>query len=454
MDTAGPSRGRPIGRGAKELLTDIKLRNAKKKAKSYKLFDGGGLFLLVSASGAQLWRFKYSFAGKERLAAFGRYPDVSLNEARRRAATARELVAQGLDPVQRARVDRANAHADAALTFEAVTREWLSKIRERLAEITVSKIEWIFATHVFPTIGALPIKAITTPVLREPILKLEERGTLELARRALMYSAKVFAFAISTGRAENNPAASLKGTLRSGRVKPRLAVPSDELGELQRQIDNYDGPATRIGLRLLALTFVRPGELRAARWDEFDFEAAEWEIPAERMKMRAPHWVPLSRQAIAALHELREVTGHSALLFPNERRPETFTSENTFLYSLYRMGYRGRTTAHGFRANASTLLNELGYDADVIERQLAHAEKNKVRAAYHRTEYSEERRAMMQDWADCLDLLAGNASVADLKAIAAARLSLGDALAAQQNGESITDWIARSGGKIFQLRRR
>jgi hypothetical protein len=221
------------------MLTDVRVRNAKRKAKPYKLFDGGGLFLLVSLSGTKLWRFKYTFAGKERLAALGEYPDVSLIEARRRPGAARELVAQGRDPVQQARINRAKAHTDAAMTFEALAREWLAKERSHSAEVTADRNQWILEAHIFPQVGALPISIITTPILREAISKIEASGKLELAKRALTYTSKVFAYAVATGRAENNPALSLRGTLKTGEIRHRAALPSEALGSAVSGFSNF-----------------------------------------------------------------------------------------------------------------------------------------------------------------------------------------------------------------------
>jgi integrase len=395
---------------AKDILSDAKLRSVKPASKPYKLYDGGGLFLLVQPNGSRYWRLKYRTAGKERLFAVGVYPEVGLADARERALDVRRLIREGSDPVVERRRQRLSTNASAE-TFKAIADEWIASRADSWSPSYVETVRSALAANLYPQIGGLPIRAINVPILRETLLLMEKRGALVALRKVRMWASLVFRFAIATGRAENDPAAPLRGTFKSQKGRNFSALTkSQEFGTLVARIKTYDGMVTRSALLLAAYTFVRTGELRAAEWSEFDLDATEWRIPAERMKMRAPHFVPLARQAVDLLVELRALTGRSRWVFPNERNAGKPISENTMLYALYRLGYHGRATVHGFRASASTLLNELGFNPDVIERQLCHQERNKVRAAYHRAEYLAERRSMMQRWADYVDEL-GLASI-------------------------------------------
>jgi integrase len=397
---------------ARDRLSDAKLRSAKSAAKPYKLYDGGGLFLLVHPNGSRYWRLKYRANGKEKLFAVGVYPEIGLADARERTLDARRLIREGSDPVVERRRERAGKTASFALTFQAIAEEWITSRIESWSPTYVHAVRSALAANLYPQIGGLPIRAITVPILREALLLMEKRGALVALRKVRMWASLVFRYAIATGRAENDPAAPLRGTFKTQRSRNFSALTKEEeFGALVARVQAYDGSVvTRCALLLAAYTFVRTGELRGAEWSEFDLVAAEWRIPAERMKMREPHFVPLSRQAIELLSELRALTGRSRWLFPNERSPRKPMSENTMLYALYRLGYHGRATVHGFRSSASTLLNELGFDPDVIERQLAHKERNKVRAAYHRAEYLAERCRMMQRWADYIVQLAAENS--------------------------------------------
>lgn len=393
---------------ARDNLSDAKVRSAKPGAKPYKLYDGGGLFLLVQPNGSRYWRLKYRIAAKEKLLAIGVYPDVSLSEARAKALGARGLIRDGVDPVVERRRHRAGEAASSAEIFQAIAEEWIASRADTWSPSYREAVRSALAANLYPHVGALPIRSITVPILREALLYMEKRGTLAALRKVRMWASLVFRFGIATGRAETDPAAPLRGTFKAHKARNFAAITkAQEFGELVAHIRTYDGSVvTRCALNLVAYTFVRTGELRGAEWCEFDFDDALWRIPAERMKMGEPHIVPLSRQAIEVLTELRTLTGNGRLLFPNERKPHKPMSENTILYALYRLGYHSRATGHGFRSSASTLLNELGFDPDVIERQLAHQERNKVRAAYHRAEYLAERRDMMQRWADYVDDLA------------------------------------------------
>ena len=392
------------------MLTNTAIRGLKAREMPYKLSDGKGLYLLISSTGSRYWRLKYRYAGKEKVLALGVYPDVTLAEARDGRDDAKRLLRAGKDPVATRRRKRRAAESDAANTFEAIAREWAGK--QRWIPSHTDRVLRSLEQDIFPELGAEPISTVTAQDLLAVLLKAEKRGVTETVHRLLQRSGAVFRYGIASGYCSSNPGADLRGALTPHKATSQLALSAADLPEFLRKLDAYDGrPETRIGLWLLALTFVRPGELRAAEWSEFDLEVPEWRIPAERMKMGDEHVVPLSRQAVEALNELRPLTGHSRFLFPNRANHTKCMSENTLLYAMYRMGYHGRATSHGFRVTASTILNEQGWRPDVIERQLAHAERNKVRKAYNRASYLAERREMMQAWADFLDGLAAGAEV-------------------------------------------
>lgn len=390
---------------ARNHLSDAKIRHAKTADRPYKLYDGGGLFLLVHPNGSRYWRLKYRLRGKEKLFAIGLYTDIGLAEARERAVAARQLIRGGTDPVVDRRHRQKGNNAD---TFQAIAVEWIASHENDWSSSYRDAVQSALMANLYPLIGNMPVQSVTVPVLRDALLLMERRGALSALGKVRMWTSMVFRYAIATGRADNDPAAPLRGTFKAHRPRNFAALTkAQEFGQLLKSIHAYDGsPVTRSALLLMAYTFTRTGELRAAEWAEIDFATATWRIPAQRMKMREEHVVPLSTQAAQLLLELKALTGHSRWLFPNERNRHKPMSENTILYALYRMGYHGRATGHGFRASASSLLNELGFDPDVIERQLAHKERNKVRAAYHRAEYLAERREMMQRWADYILTLA------------------------------------------------
>lgn len=397
-------------------LSDLAIRNAKPGEKDVRLFDGGGMFLLITPKGAKWWRLKYRFAGKNKLLSLGVYPEVSLKQAREERDKARDLLRQGIDPSAARKREKQALRASHENSFETIAREWIGQQAERWTADHAARVLLSLEQDAFPALGARPVNEIEAPDVLDMVRAIERRGALETAGRVMQRCAAVFRYAVHTGRAKHNPAADLRGVLKTRKVEHRAALSRAELPELLRKIEAYDGRLlTRLALRFAALAFVRPGELRGARWEEFDIEAAEWRIPAERMKMKAPHLVPLSTQALATLEEIRPLTGRFAFVFPSERSHSKPMSENTLLYALYRLGYRTRMTAHGFRAVASTLLNESGFTPDVIERQLAHVEQNKVRAAYHRSEYLEERRRMMQWWGDYLEGVREGAKVIPIK---------------------------------------
>lgn len=401
------------------VLSDIQIRNAKARAKQYKLSDGGGLYLLVTPDGRKYWRLKYRFLGKEKLLALGVYPDVKAAKAREDRDAAKRLLKEHQDPTTVRKQRRHAAKEASENTFEAITREWVEQRRHQWVPSHAARVLNSLENEIFPALGFRPISEITAPELLGTLRKVEARGALETAQRVLQRCDAIFRYGVVTGRCERSPAADLKGALKTPKHENRAALSAADLPDFLRKLDAYDGHLlTRLALNLQALTFVRPGELRGAEWSEIDLEAAEWRIPAERMKMRAPHIVPLSRQAVAALEQLRQLSGRGRFVFPNQTKSGAPISENTVLYALYRLGYHSRATGHGFRATASTILNEQGWRADAIERQLAHKERNKVRAAYHRSEYLEERRQMMQAWADYLDMLKARGKVKGIKRVA------------------------------------
>jgi integrase len=380
--------------------------------------DAQGLYLEVLPNGGKYWRLKYRYSGKEKRLALGVFPAVTLAAARKARDAAREQLANGDDP-SAIKQDRKLARRLAIGTqFEAVARDWYAHWSgprsERHAGYVLRRLE----ADVFPVLGRKPIGEITAPQLLAMAKKIESRGALDIAKRALQTCGQVLRYAVAHGIIERNPAADVKpGDALKPRKKTNYArLDARELPELLRKIEAYDGtPYTRLGLKLMALTFVRTSELIGARWEEFDLEAAEWRIPGERMKMGTPHIVPLSVQAVEVLRCLQELRD-GGLLFPGERDHGKPMSNNTLLFALYRMGYRGRMTGHGFRGVASTVLHELGFRHDVIELQLAHQERNAVSAAYNHATYLPQRRKLMQAWADHLDALRKGAKVLPLKA--------------------------------------
>ncbi|MDA1108163.1 MAG: integrase arm-type DNA-binding domain-containing protein [Proteobacteria bacterium] len=398
-------------------LTAIEVKNAKATDKPLKLSDGGGLFLLVQPSGAKYWRLAYRFAGKQKTLALGVYPDISLSAARERREQARKLLANGADPGAVKQAQKAAITALAENSFELVAREWFSKHTPNWKKNHSSKIIRRLEVDIFPWLGARPIGEITAPELLAAIRRIEARGALETAHRALANCGQVLRYAVATGRAQRDPAADLRGALPPVKEKHHASITDPmAIGELLRDIEGYQGAfVTRCALRLAPLVFLRPGELRKAEWAEIGLDKAEWRIPAARMKMNAVHIVPLSTQAVAILRELHPLTGAGRYVFTGARTTTRPMSENAVLGALRRLGYTtDEMTGHGFRSMASTLLNEQGWNRDAIERQLAHAERDGVRAAYNYAEYLTERKRMMQAWADYLDGLASGANVIPL----------------------------------------
>ncbi|MES9949343.1 MAG: integrase arm-type DNA-binding domain-containing protein [Candidatus Thiodiazotropha sp.] len=396
-------------------LTDTAVRRAKPHEKARKLFDGGGLFLLVNPNGSKYWRFKYRFHGVEKLLALGVYPDVSLKSARDKRDTARQQIADGIDPSEARKAEKAARSNENS--FEAIAREWWSKRADSWAKSHASRVLLRLENDVFPWIGTKPISAITSAELLTVLRRVEKRGALETAHRIHQSCGQIFRFAVSTLRAEGDPSAALKGALHPASQKHHASITDPkQIGELLRAIDGYQGQfVTRCALQLAPLVFVRPGELRHAEWSEIDLDKAEWRIPAKKMKMSTVHLVPLSTQAITILNEIKPLTGHGKYVFPGVRSNKRPMSENTITGALRRLGYAsGEMTGHGFRSMASTILNEQGWHKDAIERQLAHMERNSIRAAYNYAEYLPERIKMMQAWADYLDGLKGGAEVVSI----------------------------------------
>ena len=387
-------------------LTDAKIRSLKPKAKPFKTADYDGLYVLTNPSGSKLWRFKYRIHGKEKLLSIGAYPEIELLEARSIRDQARKQLVAGIDPSAAKQEKTVKEQVSHSNTFSSLAEQYVAKlVKEGRADVTLKKLDWLIGMAT-TDLGNKPISEITSPMVLQTLRKIEDKGNYESALRLRSTIGAIFRFAIASGVAENDPTFALRDALITPKVKSRAAITDKEkLGGLMRAIEGFDGqPTTRIALQLLAIFATRPGELRNARWEEFDLERAIWTIPAERMKMRKPHKVPLAKQAIELLKELHTITGWGELLFPSVRSSKRPISENTLNAALRRMGYTGEEmTSHGFRATFSTLANESGlWNPDAIERALAHAEANKIRAAYSRAEYWDERVRLAEWWAEYL----------------------------------------------------
>ena len=414
-----PSMGAIFGKVVEIMaLSDIAIRNAKPRPKPYKLSDAFGLFLLVQPSGGKLWRLKYRIDGREKKLGFGTYPDVSLSDARKRRDEVRELLATGKDPSREKQRDKVRARIGAENTFTAIAKEFCTKRRrdgeKAWAPATASRSEYLLSL-LNGSIGRLAINEIEPADVLAAIRKIEGKGNLESARRTLQLSSAVFRYAVATARLASDPTRDLRGALTAPTVTHYGAVTdASRVGELLRSIDGYEGQGfTKLAMQIAPHVFVRPGELRHADWSEIDLDAALWTIPAEKMKMRKPHHVPLSRQAVALFREVHSITGPAGYVFPSIRTRARPMSENTINAGLRRLGYASdEMTAHGFRAMASTLLNESGkWHPDAIERALAHGDSDKVRAAYHRGAHWQERVEMAQWWSDYLDQLRKGADI-------------------------------------------
>lgn len=399
-------------------LTDTACKNAKPKpdGKPAKYADEKGMYLLVNQTG-KYWRLDYRYANKRKTLAIGVYPTVTLKDAREKRDEARRLLAEDIDPGEHRKVTKASKVLQAENSFEAVAREWFTKFKPTWTDGHAERIIRRLERDIFPWLGSRPIAGIEAPELLTNLQRIERRGAIETAHRAMQNTSQIFRYAIATGRAKYNPAADLTGAL-APTIKTSFPTITDptKIAELLRAIDGYQGTlATQCALKLAPLVFVRPGELRQAEWCEVDLENALWVIPAARMKMREKHVVPLSRQAVAILSELKPLTGNGRYVFPGARSNGRPMSENTVNAALRRLGYDKDTmTGHGFRHMASTLLNEQGWNRDAIERQMAHAERNSIRATYNYAEYLPERHRMMQSWADYLETLKNGAKITPL----------------------------------------
>lgn len=390
-------------------LSELKCKNAKPKEKAWKLTDGQGLYLEVMPNGSKYWRLKYRFLNKEKRLAIGVYPNVSLATARQKKDEAKRLITENKDPSAEKRKNRERSILESQNTLELIGREWFSINKAKWTEKHADDILYRLEKDVFKDLGTTPVREITASRLLQTIRKIEARGAHELARRARGMCEQIIAYAIATDRADQNPAFALRGTLAAFTRRHMPALEIDEIPEFLKKLEKNDVriyPQTRRATKLLMLTFVRTSELRFATWNEIDFERAVWEIPAKRMKMRRAHTVPLSQQCLILLKEQREYTKafNTDWVFPSQVRPATPMSEGTILGAIKRLGYRGRMTGHGFRALAmSTIKERLNYRHEVIDRQLAHAQRNKIDAAYDRSKFLSERVRMMQDWADYID---------------------------------------------------
>ena len=407
---------------ATNLLSAAECKNATSNGAGIrKLHDGDGLYLWVYLDGRKYWRMRYWQAGKEKSLSIGVYPKISLSDARKKREELRKQLEADLDPSAERKAANLRKKLSAENSFEAVALEWYNKQLHTWVPHHADDVKRRLESNIFPALGKRPLDQIEAPELLQAIRKIEARGSYDLAHRVLQVCGQVFRYGIATGRCTRNLSTDLRGALTPHVKQHQAAVRSEELPDLLRAIAKYDeigDKQTRLALQLLAQTFVRTNELIGAEWVEFDLDNALWIIPAGRMKMKTEHVVPLTRQALAMLTELKEISGGSRFVFPGRNRDKPI-SNNTMLFALYRLGYKGKMTGHGFRAVASTILNETGFNPDVIERQLAHCERNEIRGAYNRAEYLPERKRMMQHWADYLDSIEAGAKVIPLHGNAA-----------------------------------
>jgi integrase len=385
-------------------LTELKLKALKPKVKSYRVADAYGLCIEIRPTGAKFWRYRYRLGGKLQMATLGKYPLVSLSDARRKRDEAKHLLDQGKNPTREKKAAKLRNIASGENTFEAIARKWLelkqSGLNEKYRKQCLVRME----QHVFPTIGALPIAEITIPDVVRVVEKIASRGTVETAKRMKQLISQTFRYAAQRGLCQHNPAADLRDVLPAKEERHHRCIPVADMPQLLKAIHAYQGDTmVRLAAELLSLTFVRTGELIGARWDEIDWGREEWHIPKERMKMKRPHMVPLSRQCLTILKELQTLTGNKPFIFYSSRSKARHISNGAILMMLRRIGYEKKMTGHGFRALASTILNEKGYKPDWIERQLAHEDIDKIRSAYNRAEYALERKKMMQDYSDILE---------------------------------------------------
>jgi len=384
-------------------LTELAIKNLKPKERAYKKADTGGLCLEIAPSGGKLWRWRYRFNHKQQTLALGKWPAVSLAEARRRRDEARELVEAGKHPTREKKAEKLRRAYEGENTFEKIARSWLELKHKGFSEKYRKQCLARMEQRVSPMIGSLPITEITIPDVVRVVEKISNSGTVETAKKMKQLISQTFRYAAQKGLCLHNPAADLRGILPSVQEKHYASVPPSELPALLKAIDARENDMSKAAMQLLALTFVRTGELIGAKWEEINWNREEWHIPKERMKMKRPHMVPLSSQALTLLKDLQQQTGDKPHIFHSFASKSKHISNGTILMALRRMGYQNRMTGHGFRSVASTILNEKGYAPDVIERQLAHEDADKIRSAYNRAEYLLERKKMMQDYADILD---------------------------------------------------
>ena len=398
-------------------LTETAIKNIKLKAKPYKLTDGDGLYLLVHNNGGKYWRLKYLILGKEKLLALGTYPEISLADAREKRRDARKLIANGKDPNNQRKEDKRLAIFIANNTFEAVATEWFQNNQAKWVPDHAARLWRRLEANILPILGTRPIAEIKSLEMLDVLRIIEKRGATDLSHRLLQVCGAIFRYSVLTGRSQYNPTLDLRGALKSHKAESHPTITARQLPDFLKKLATVEtSDQNRLAVRLLLLTFVRTGEMRQARWEDVDFKAKEWRLPPHTTKMRDLHIVPLSKQTLALLKELKEITGYSEYLLPSQHRQRNpIMSENTINLVIHRMGYKGKIVGHGFRALASTTLNEMGFHPDVIERQLAHMERDKVRAAYNRAEYLLERRKMMQWWGDYLDNVASGSNIIQLK---------------------------------------
>ena len=385
-------------------LTDKKIKALSPKNKQYKESDGRGMYLLVHPNGSKYWKLKYRINGKEKTLSFGLYPEISLSEAREATNEAKKKIKEGIDPSQEKQLQKLLAESNSKDDLKSIAIEWHDNKKAQWTERHGTDVLRRIEADIFPILGKRPIKEITAPELLAVIRLVEKRGAIDIAKRLLQTTGQIFRYAVSIGKVDRDITQDLRGALKTRKKENYLYLKEEELPEFLQKLESYDGEfQTKLGLKLLILTMVRTIELRGAKWSEINFDEKIWKIPSERMKMRREHWIPLSRQAVELFKELKNVTGNFEFVFPNRNKPRSYMSNNTLLYALYRLGYHSRATVHGFRATASTILNEKGYNSDYIETQLAHSDNNGSRASYNHAQYLEPRREMLQWWADCLE---------------------------------------------------
>ncbi len=396
-------------------LNDRQIKNLKPQSKDYWVVDEKCLRLLVKVNGSKYWRMSYRFGGKQKSLALGVYPDVSLKDARLKRDRARLQVADGIDPGIEKKALRKGVPFEDSDKFSTLALEWWNVQKNNWTEKYADRLLHRMQVNSFPLLDSKSIANIEPPDVLQVVRQIEARGSLDVAKRVLQCITAVFRYGVQTGRLKYNPAFDMAGVIKSHKPKHRDSLPNKQLGSFLAELDDYHKQGrllTQLGLQLLILTFVRSGELRSAEWSDFEIENAQWRIPPKKMKMETEHLLPLSRQSLKILEQLRPITGHQKLLFPCETNPQKLMSDNTMRRAMFRLGYDGNTegkakaTPHGFRANASSILNEQGFNPDAIERQLSHLERNKVRGAYsHHAHYMDDRGVMMQWWADHLDKL-------------------------------------------------